>query len=106
MFISSHTLHQLLNDDTQETVTDELIHFIVDLLNFYKEFSSNKNERCDKVPDKIIFKPKNNENKLNALLLLISSISNEAVDDFDKKDNDKSSDGHYSHQLSLLTIVW
>ena len=34
MFLSFHTLRQLLSDDTDNNITDELIQFIVDLLNF------------------------------------------------------------------------
>ena len=51
MFLSSHTLHQLLNDDTQGTVTEELFNIFLDLLNFYKEFSPSKHGRGDKLPD-------------------------------------------------------
>ena len=71
LFLSSHTLHQLLNDDTQDKITDELIQFIVDLLNFQQECSPSDNEPSDKLPDKIIFQPQGNENKLNALMLLM-----------------------------------
>ena len=94
MFISSHTLHQLLKDDIQEKVTDELIQFIVDLLNFRQEYSLSNNEHSDKLSDKIIFQSQVNKNKLNTLMLIIS-----------KNDDVKSSDANYSRELSLLRIV-
>ena len=61
MFISSHTLHQLLKDDTQDKMTDELIQFIVDLLNFQQEYPLSDNEPSDKLPEKIMSQPQSNE---------------------------------------------
>ena len=94
MFISLYTLYQRLKDDTQEKITDELIQFIVDLLNFQQEYSPSDKKPSDKLPDKIIFQSQTNENNLNALGLPITN-----------KGDVQSSYANYSHELSLLTIV-
>ena len=43
--------------------------FFVDLLHFYKEVSPSKNKRYDKLPDIILCKPQNIDNKVNILHL-------------------------------------
>ena len=50
-FLSLDSLEKLLSDETEITITDELIKFIVDLLNFQQQFSITAKGSTGKVPD-------------------------------------------------------
>ena len=47
MFLSSHSLHQLLEDENKARVTQELFDFVVDALKFHGEYDPSKQQRDD-----------------------------------------------------------
>ena len=51
MFLSSHSLHQLLEDDSKVRFTEELYDSFVDVLTFHGEYLPSKQQRGDKLPD-------------------------------------------------------
>ena len=93
LFISFNSIMNLFSDDKNIIVTDELIKMIVDLLNFFKEYSTTPNESTAKPIGTIIFQPKRKKDVLSELMLLITE--------------DESNEG--DHSLSLMYIfdcVW
>ena len=88
LFISCNSIMNLFSNEKHITITDELIKLIVDLLNFFQEYSTTPKESTAKPPAKIIFKPKRNKDVLSELMLLITQD--------ETKEND--------NPLSLLNI--
>ena len=90
MFLSFDDVDKLLiEDETQMIITDELIKFIVDLLNFQQEYALTAKGYKGKGPEKILFDTKGKNSRLHTLMLLVTN-------------ND---DKQYYTPLSLLEII-